>query len=488
MKRSRRWLPGSLAARITGGVVVLVVVLLAMLSAAMYLLLRSYLVSRLDQQLAGVVTSNANRLAHCLAEQRPQCDLAAPGDYQTPTDEWLTVLTPKGTPFVNIAASDSLHELDLAPAVRRAVVHSPQPVRAVAAADGSQLRISARAVQTPDRSFVVVSGLSTGELRNTLRRMIGYEALISGAAVLVAIFATTYGVRFGLRGLRQVTTTAQGVAAELSPEGRGLDRRVPVTEEDSEVGQLAESMNTLLGAVEMQFAARLESERRMRQFLADASHELRTPLTSIRGYAELARMQRAAAGGAGTDDNLERIESEGTRMSRLVEDLLLLARGDANESHLAEKQLVDVGELLDDAVNGVRAAVPEREIVVDVMASPHVVGDRDQLLRVVRNLVTNAAVHTAPGRPIHVRCGSVERSAVLQVIDGGPGLPPEEAAHVFERFWRADKARTRGRGGSGLGLSIVASIVRAHGGDVRFESTVEGGSTVTVWLPLASTG
>ena len=133
-------------------------------------------------------------------------------------------------------------------------------------------------------------------------------------------------MRFSLRDLRRVTTTAQEVAAELSPEGAGLDRRVPMPDEGTEVGQLAESMNTLLGAVETQFAARLESEHRMRRFLADASHELRTPLTSIRGYAELARMQRAV--GADSDDNLDRIEAEGTRMSRLVNDLLVLARGD----------------------------------------------------------------------------------------------------------------------------------------------------------------
>jgi two-component system, OmpR family, sensor kinase len=241
-------------------------------------------------------------------------------------------------------------------------------------------------------------------------------------------------------------------------------------------------MNTLLGAVETQFAARLESEWRMRQFLADASHELRTPLTSIRGYAELARMQRAA--GNEVEDNLSRIEFEGTRMSRLVEDLMLLARGDAEGlAKQGEPELIDVVDLLDDAVSGARVSFPDRPIKIEVFESPQVIGDRDQLLRVVRNLVTNAAVHTAEGRPIHVRSHTVPGGVLIQVIDGGPGLPPEDAAHVFERFWRADKARSRARGGTGLGLPIVASIVQAHGGTVRFDSTVEGGSTVTVWLP-----
>jgi two-component system OmpR family sensor kinase len=292
-------------------------------------------------------------------------------------------------------------------------------------------------------------------------------------------------VRLSLRNLYRVTRTAREVAAELSPEGAGLDRRVPVSEPDSEVGQLAESMNTLLSAVETQFAARLDSERRMRQFLADASHELRTPLTSIRGYAELARMQRALGpDGVGTDaDNLDRIESEGTRMSRLVEDLLTLARGD--QGAVPEVMPVDVDDLLDEIVAGSRAAFPEREFRCSSAGGLSVLGDHDQLLRAVRNLVTNAATHTAADGPIEVRAAAAGPGVVIEVSDAGPGLPPEEAAHVFERFWRADKARTRARGGSGLGLAIVASIVQAHRGTVQFQSTVQGGSTVSVWLPAA---
>jgi two-component system OmpR family sensor kinase len=321
------------------------------------------------------------------------------------------------------------------------------------------------------------------EISKTLRRLVWLEILIGGAAVLIAIMVTSWGVRRSLRHLYQVTGTAREVAAELSPEGRGLDRRVPVTEQGTEVAELAESMNTLLGAVEAQFAARLESEHRLRQFLADASHELRTPLTSIRGYAELARMQRAA--GATAEDNLARIESEGTRMSRLVEDLLLLARDDADPQAQAAFEPVPVAALLDDVASNARAAFPDRPIHVQVVDAPVVVGDRDQLLRAVANLVNNAAVHTAERRPIILR-GFAEPAmpgaTIIQVIDGGPGLPPDQAAHVFERFWRADKARSRARGGSGLGMSIVAAIVRTHGGTVRFDSDVEQGSTVTMRL------
>jgi two-component system OmpR family sensor kinase len=296
-------------------------------------------------------------------------------------------------------------------------------------------------------------------------------------------------VRFSLRRLHGVTHTAREVAAELSPQGTGLDRRVPVHDPDTEVGQLADSMNRLLAAVETQFAARLASEDRMRQFLADASHELRTPLTSIRGYAELARIQRRSAADPSTTsdpDNLRRIESEGTRMSRLIDDLLLLARGDQGEP--AHREVVAVGDVLADAVTGARAAYPQRQVSLSAATDLVVVGDPDQLQRVASNLITNAAVHTRADGPIAV---SAERDGswiAVRVRDAGPGLPPAEAAQVFDRFWRADKARTRARGGSGLGLSIVAALVAAHGGTVEFASTVEAGSTVTVRLPAADHG
>ena len=223
----------------------------------------------------------------------------------------------------------------------------------------------------------------------------------------------------------------------------------------------------------------------MRQFLADASHELRTPLTSIRGYAELARLQRRAGspGGSGDEDVLNRIEAEGTRMSRLVEDLLMLARSDRGvQPHFAG---VEVAELIDDAVSGARAAYPDRPIEADVQAF-ELIADRDQLLRVLRNLITNAAVHTAPGGPITVTARSDGEWAWLSVADSGPGMEPGQSEHVFERFWRADKARARVRGGTGLGLAIVRAVVQAHGGAVRFRSTVAEGTTVTVTIPVVA--
>ncbi|MCW2529567.1 MAG: Two-component system, OmpR family, sensor kinase, partial [Pseudonocardiales bacterium] len=350
---------------------------------------------------------------------------------------------------------------------------------AVTDADGTITRHS--------ESLVFVVGLSTDEINRTMERLVVLELVIGAGAVLLALGATTWGVRTSLGPLKRVTRTAQEVTAELSPEGAGLDRRVPESSRTTEVGQLATSFNTMLDTVETEFRARRDSEERMRQFLADASHELRTPLTSIRGYAELERMQQARRGADPSDgDAIGRIEAEGTRMSRLVEDLLTLARGDdAANDGVIDRSAVDVGDLVGDVVAGVRAANPGRSISAHVDPGLTVQADRDQIMRLVRNLATNAAVHTDPQGAIRVEGHREGANVVLQVIDEGPGLPPDEAAHVFERFWRADKARTRVRGGSGLGMAIVAQIVEAHGGNVYFDSSVEHGSTVTVVLPGA---
>ena len=472
----------SLTARLVTGVVLLALLLVCAVGSTTYLALRSFLYNRFDQQLSSTAAQNAGYFQHCLetTQLTPQGYTCRSGP-QT-DQEWISAVDPASNKVFTFKPDygNDLKVLELGADRYREVVAHPGRTFVVTD-DGTPLRVTSRRTA---EGMIFLTGLSTAEVSRTLGRVVAVEFIIGLAAVFLALGATSWGVRRSLRNLYRVTSTARDVASELSPSGSGLERRVPVTEKDTEVGQLAQSFNTMLAAVETQFAARVESEQRMRQFLADASHELRTPLTSIRGYAELARMQRAVQGDVPAD-NLDRIESEGTRMSRLVEDLLVLARGDAAAA--GEYAPVDVAELLDDAVSGSRAAFADRPISIEVEPMPTVFGDRDQLLRVVRNLITNAAVHTAAGRAIQVRGFAGDGGAVVQVIDGGPGLAADEAAHVFERFWRADKARTRARGGSGLGMSIVAAVTAAHGGTVRFDSSVESGSTVTLWLPGATT-
>jgi len=488
--RRRRILPRTLAGRLILGVVSLVLVLVLAMGFATYALLRPYLYGQLDQQLRPLASNNANRITNCLNMNGPlipnnplTCNLTNRFGFHAAQPQWIAVYSTDGKPLVDsLEGGPDYVLLSLTSSDANRVIGDIGGTHTVTSTDGTEIRVIAQAFAP---GLIVVTGLSTGEVNTTMHRLVVIELGIGLGLLVVAFVATAYGVRLSLRPLRRVTSTAREVTAELSPEGAGLDRRVPVapSEVDTEAGQMAESVNTLLGAVETQFAARVASEERMRQFMADASHELRTPLTSIRGYAELARMRRAN-GTADVDsdaDTLNRIESEGTRMSRLVDDLLLLARTDRGAAPQLEP--VDTADLVSTAVEGAQAAFPQRRIEVAVDPEVPLYGDYDQLLRVVRNLVTNAAVHTAPGGPVRVSAYRDGSESVLRVDDSGPGLPPDEAAQVFDRFWRADKARTRARGGSGLGMSIVRSIVEAHGGTVRFDSSVRSGSTVTVRLP-----
>jgi two-component system OmpR family sensor kinase len=485
LARARRWLlrPRSLAARLTLGVVGMLVFVVLLTSMSTYFLLKPFLNDRLSTQLNTAASTTANSLAFCAAHGR--CD---PQALSLPTAgaEWLQIAV-AGQALLSgesLSGSDSLRVLNLSDTDFSRIAASPGKIFTIETTDHIPLRVSARLIRVNGELWTVIVGLSLDELHFTLRRLLILEVLIGCAAIVLAGALTAWGVKAGLRPLTRVTRTAQEVTAELGPDGAGLDRRVPGPEDSTEVGRVASSVNTLLATVEAEFTARLASEERMRQFLADASHELRTPLTSIRGFAELARLQGRASD---PDDPMHRIEIEGTRMSRLVEDLLVLARGDRDE--LTDREPVAIDTVLTEAVRTAKVAHPERPISVRVSGGAVVSGDPDELIRLFVNLLNNACVHTAPGGAIWLegKVSAQAASVVVRVIDAGPGLDPAEAGHVFERFWRADKARTRSKGGSGLGMAIVAQIVQSHRGVIQFVSSVESGTTVTVTLPMIDT-
>jgi two-component system OmpR family sensor kinase len=261
-----------------------------------------------------------------------------------------------------------------------------------------------------------------------------------------------------------------------------MSRRVAPATPRTEIGRLGLALNSMLTQIEAAFAERTNSEQRLRRFVADASHELRTPLTSIRGYAELMRGGAARS----TEDSAlarRRIEDEAVRMSVLVDDMLLLARLD--QGRPLEREPVDLQLIARDAFADARAVAPDRAVGLNAPRRILVSGDEMRLRQVVGNLVRNALVHTPAGTPVEIGVNDADGLAILTVADHGTGLAPDTAAKVFEPFYRADPGRSRDRGGSGLGLSIVAAVMAAHQGTVQVSETPGGGATFSVQLPMA---
>jgi two-component system OmpR family sensor kinase len=300
---------------------------------------------------------------------------------------------------------------------------------------------------------------------------------LGGAALIVILAGGSWLIlRRGLRPLEQMATSARSISAGA------LDQRVSPSDQRTEVGQLGLALNTMLDGIEGAFAEREATERRLRQFLADASHELRTPLTSIQGFTELYRL---GGGGDQVPDLpviMGRIESEAARMRTLVEDLFLLAELDRVRPVRSEQ--VDVSVLAADACTDAVAMAPERRVVLDAPAPVTVRGDVDHLRQAIVNLVSNAIRHTPAGTPIEVATRVSEGWAEVAVRDHGTGLDEAGLVHAFDRFWQADPARVGAS--SGLGLSIVAGIAAEHGGTVSVANVADGGARFTIRLPADS--
>ena len=336
----------------------------------------------------------------------------------------------------------------------------------------------------------VVVGVPLAEVDRLLAQIAGLEGLLSLLAIAGAAIAARAVVLRSLRPLNRVAATAQQVSQLPLDRGEvALAVRVPPADADptSEVGRVGQALNHMLGNVEAALEARQTSETKVRRFVADASHELRNPLAAIRGYAELTRRNRDEMP-ADAAFAMARVESEAERMSRLVEDLLLLARLDSGPA--IDVAPTDLTELVINAVSDARAAGPDHSWQLDLPAEPVVaLGDRHRLHQVVVNLLANARTHTPPGTRVETGLDLRAGQAVVTVTDDGPGIPEEIASHVFERFTRADTSRVRADGPSGtstgLGLAIVAAVVEAHQGRVTVASR-PGRTTFTVFLPLAA--
>lgn len=333
----------------------------------------------------------------------------------------------------------------------------------------------------------VVLGFPLADVQDTVNTLITVEVCVTVAGLVAAGIAGSALVGVALRPLRRVAATATRVSELTLHSGEvALHERVPDAEADprTEVGQVGAAINRMLGHVGSALVVRQQSETRVRQFVADASHELRTPLASIRGYAELTRRGREDIG-TDTRHALGRIEAEATRMTGLVEDLLLLARLDAGRPLSYES--TDLSPLVVDAVGDARAAGQDHKWRLELPVEPATVrGDGARLHQVLVNLLANARTHTPPGTTITARVHLVGggRAAVLEVEDDGPGIEPGLLPYIFERFARGDASRSRNAGSTGLGLAIVQAVVAAHGGRVAVQSS-PGRTVFRVELPSA---
>jgi two-component system OmpR family sensor kinase len=522
----------SLRSRLLIGILALLVVAIGVTDAVTYTSLRSFLLGQIDEQtdvaqhqlLVAVWGAYARSLdaGSTLAARNPTQWLVAmaggSGDGQVPT-----CLSPTGTaaggggsrsaavartsffahvsPDVSVEVLAPDHRLlfdrpsgacDPLPALPRFMPVQVVPLHrtfgaeegayfpnqlafTMASSDGTGIRYRAEAVQLP--GGILVTAVALGPDDQTLASLVHVEIIVSASVLLAAVIVALLVTRVGLRPLRDMTDAAGAIA------GGDLSRRIRRTEARSEVGRLGAAFNAMIGQIEAAFSEQARSERRLRRFVADASHELRTPLTSIRGYAELLR-KGAFADEAARDRAAVRIEHEAARMGILVEDLLLLARLD--QGRPLDCVPVDLGQVVTDAVADATVARNDHQVAVEIAGPVPVAGDPVRLRQVVDNLVGNALVHTPPGTFVRVSAAVEGAAGVVRVADQGPGLAPEQASQVFERFYRARASRTGA--GAGLGLAIVASLAHAHGGGARVRSEPGQGAVFEVWIPLAGLG
>lgn len=386
------------------------------------------------------------------------------------------VYAPNGTLVLNQPsgyADDPTSPPELPPIPSAALNGLAGHIVTVPAVDGS---LSYRMlVQQTTQGATVVTAAPLTAADDAVSRLVRTLFIIGGVVLVIASLASWWIIRRGLQPVDHMVDTAAGIAAG------DLSRRIPDPDQRTELGRLGTALNDMLVQIEAAAAARAASEARLRRFVADAAHELRTPLTSLRGYAELYR-QGALTDAPAVAGAMRRIESEGARMARLVDDLLLLARLD--QQRQVESNRVDLAALAAEAVDDFRVIAPDRPIDFAADRDIIVAGDGLRLRQVLDNLLTNTRIHTPAGTPVHVTVSRRSGEALVAVRDDGPGIDPEHRQRIFDRFWRADPSRTRGSGGTGLGLAIVASLVEAHGGSVDLESEPGSGATFRVHLPL----
>ncbi|WP_149547226.1 sensor histidine kinase [Streptomyces marokkonensis] len=461
-----------LGTRLALGLGVLSLAVFAVVGTALTAYMRDYLERQLGDQLKLIQTVQAkDAAAHGTVRRKPYY-----GWYTAVYDvsgDAVTLRRPSDVP------GDTRAMADLA----RAMAHSDTELVRTARIEGKgTYRLRGCEVEP---GVVLVSAAPVKDVEETVEQLITVQVVVFALALLALVVFGRRMLRRGLEPLSDMAHTAHGIAShDLSVSAARLPLRADGRDGGLEVAELRTAFNTMLEHIDGSLAVRAEAELRLRRFVADASHELRTPLMSVRGYADL--FQYAAANEpAERERHLARLRAEAARMGVLLDDLLLLARLDAAEVEAPLRIAdTDLTELVQQAADAFRAGRSGHPLTVTAGSGPlRLRLDPQRIRQVLDNLLTNAAVHTPAGTPVSVEVSVAGDAALVRVADAGPGVPAEDRERVFDRFYRVDKARSRDRGGSGLGLAVARSLARAHGGDI--ELTGGPGATVfTVRLPL----
>ena len=474
----------SLLNRLTLGVVLLSTLGVVASDIAAQSLLRTYLTREVDNELLSVAGGSIPRLERAGIESddddfngNEARSMQMRPLRSIPTSTSVTLIGPAGIVLGQIGGDLNATEITsylTAITPEKASENGDRPF--TIETDEHDFRVLLRTL--PSGLGNVVIAHSFEDIDRILARLQGLFILIGLFMIFFIALASRKMIIVGLKPLANVEATAERIA-----EG-DLTARLPDVKPNTEVGRLVGTLNTMLGRIEESFAARLESESKLRRFVADASHELRTPITAIRGFAELHR-QGAVTGEEKTKELIGRIENESKRMGSLVEDLLLLARLD--QSREMKSDPVNLTQIVSDAVASARAAGQNHTVNFNEQAEEiYALGDKDRIHQVVANLLANARTHTPAGTVIDVSLKQDTDGVRIRISDNGPGLTDADQARIFERFYRADASRVRTEGeGTGLGLSIVDAGMRAHAGEVSVESKPGQGAIFTLFFPLA---
>ncbi|KFG71205.1 sensor histidine kinase [Streptomyces mutabilis] len=477
---------------------------LAVLAAELigFLVLRSWLLDGVDQRLADFRPMPASALLDTRRPRKPE-----PG--ALPSDFHVYFYDARGNRLPQTLGSDDKPGPRLPDSVDRLSAEGSPTSVAAETGDGNW-RVLRR---DGPRDLTVVIALPLDTVDGATSKILWLNGLLLVITV-AALWVLGRGVvRLSLLPLTRMERTAEAITAGQ------LDLRLPDTDPHTEIGRLGTVLNTMLDRLQQALRERETSETRLRRFVADAGHELRTPLTAIQGFAQLAlRSDRRTPKERHEADR--HIAHNAERMSLLVDDLQLLAKLDRHPDY--QQEYVDLLSLAADAVSSAALQRPGHPVSLSPLREPltdagegegeldvvEVVGDPHRLRQIVENLLSNAHTHTPPGTRIQVRVGAGRagartggtnapgrvsmappfpagtRVAVIEVEDDGPGLTAADAERVFERFYRADPARTRARGGSGLGLAIATTIAEGHGGRLELDPGQGRGVTFRLALPL----